>query len=74
MSEANEIPISSHIYIGRLDDIQTAPKPFKKSDKIESNFYCRFGTSLIIQNNEPGRPDRDSVCRLNFSKLEEIKV
>ena len=32
MSEANEALISSHIW-GRLDDIQTALKPFKKSEK-----------------------------------------
>ena len=27
--EANEVPISSHMYMGRLDDIQTALKPLK---------------------------------------------
>ena len=29
MSESNEDPISK-LYMGRLDDIQTALKPFKK--------------------------------------------
>ena len=36
VSEANEVPISSHI--GRLDEIQTALKPLKKSEKIEIHF------------------------------------
>ena len=35
MSEANEVPINSHIC--HIDDIQTALKPLKKSEKIEIN-------------------------------------
>ena len=32
-------------YMGRLDDIQTALKPLKKSENIDINFYDHFGTS-----------------------------
>ena len=42
VSEANGVPISSHI--SRLDDIQTALIPLKKSDKIEINFHDHFRT------------------------------
>jgi len=41
VSEANEVPISSHTYMGRLNDIQTALKPFKK---MEMHFYDHFRT------------------------------
>ena len=37
MSDANEVPISSHI-MGRLDDILTDLKPLKRSEKIEIHF------------------------------------
>ena len=43
--------------MGRLDDILTALKPLKKSEKIEINFYDHFMTSRIIKNNEPARFD-----------------
>ena len=33
VSEANEVPISSHIYMDRLVDIQTVLKPFLKNIK-----------------------------------------
>ena len=42
--------------MGRHDDIQTALKPLKKSEKIEINFHNHFRTSLIFYNNEPARP------------------
>ena len=35
VSGVNEAPISSHIYVGHLDDFQTALKPLKKSEKIK---------------------------------------
>ena len=46
VSDANEVPISS--YIGSLDDIQTALKPLKKSEKSEIYFHGHFKTSFII--------------------------
>ena len=39
------IIILAVIYIGHLDDIQTALKHFKKSEKIELNVYDNFKTS-----------------------------
>ena len=42
MSEANEDSISSHIRVA--DDIRTAIKPLKKSEKIEIHFYDHFKT------------------------------
>ena len=34
--------------IGRLDGIQTALKPLKETEKIETHFQNNFSTSLII--------------------------
>ena len=42
MSQATEVPISSHTYIGHLDDIQTALKPLQQSKKIKINFHDHF--------------------------------
>ena len=39
VSEVNEVPINSHIHIGCLDDIQTALKPLKKSEKNCNKFF-----------------------------------
>ena len=38
LSKANEVPISSHTNIGRLDDIQTAIKSLKKIEKNLNTF------------------------------------
>ena len=39
VSEANVIPISSHVYcIGHVDDIQTALKPLRKIGKNVDTF------------------------------------
>ena len=45
--------------MGRLDDIQTALKRFKKIGKIEINLYNYFWTSWITWTNwlNPARPD-----------------
>ena len=41
--------------MGRIDDIQTALKPLKKSEKIEIHFYDDFKTKTVRP--DPTRPD-----------------
>ena len=43
LGEANEVPISSHIYTVRLDDIQKALIPLKKSEKLKYIFMTISG-------------------------------
>ena len=47
MSERSERSSYWQSYIGRLDDIQTALKPLKKSEKIEINVQYDVRTSRI---------------------------
>ena len=45
MSERIELSSYQQSYMGRIDDIQTALKPFKKSEKKEINLYDHFRTN-----------------------------
>ena len=48
VSKANDVPISSLMYIGSLDEFETALKPLKNAEKIEINFHEHFRNSLNI--------------------------
>ena len=47
-SKANEVPISSHRYIGRLDDTQTALKPSRNRKKLNFSFMMILGLAKVI--------------------------
>ena len=44
-SERSEQSSYWQTYLGRFDDMQTALRPLKKSEKIEIHFYGHFRTS-----------------------------
>ena len=48
MSDANEVPVSSHTWVASTD-IQTALKPFKKSEISEIHFYAPNQTNPLKQ-------------------------
>ena len=48
MNERSERISYLQSYIGRPNDIQTALKPLKKSEKIEIHFHGHVRISLII--------------------------
>ena len=53
VSEANEVPISSHM--GHLDDIQTALKPLKKRKRLNYIFMTILGLAQYFKT--MNRPD-----------------
>ena len=54
VSEANEVPISSHIW-GRPLNIQSALKPMKKSEKIEITTATLFDGLFFVKFKRWGR-------------------
>ena len=49
-------------YMGHLDDIQTALKPLKKSEKIEINLYDRLRLDKSFKTmNHPTRPNGNAL-------------
>ena len=63
MSEQSERSSYQQSYTGRLVDIETAPKPVKKSKKIENKLYDILGLVESFKTmNRPG-PTRPEPSR-----------
>ena len=65
--------LSAVIYIGRLNDIQTALKPLKISEKIEINFHCHFRLNHLKQWTGPTMTLFDGLFLRNYQRYTDVK-